>query len=427
VTSFSAVDVITTKRDGGTLSDDAITWLFDAYMKGDVADEQMSSLLMAIFFNGMAPGELRTWTDQMIASGQRLDLSGLSRPTVDKHSTGGVGDKISLILAPLVAACGAAVPQLSGRGLGHTGGTLDKLESIPGWRATLSNEEIRSQLESVGAVICAAGQELAPVDRRLYALRDVTATVESIPLISSSIMSKKIAEGTGALVLDVKVGRGAFIKDPDRARELATTMVGLGAAHGVATIAQLTNMNAPLGRAVGNALEVTESVDVLRGGGPDDVRELTLSLARIMVELVGLDIDPEKKLDDGSAYDVYCQMIHAQGGNSEAKLPIAKFRETVVAPRAGIVQSVDALCVGMAAWRLGAGRAKKEDPVSAAAGLLCLVQEGEEVEAKQPLFELHADDFDHLVRGRDTIKDAYEIGDGPVAPSPLLIERIENN
>ena len=427
MTSFSAVDVITTKRDGGTLSDDAITWLFDAYMKGEVAEEQMSSLLMAIFLNGMAPGELRTWTDQMIASGERLDLSGLSRPTVDKHSTGGVGDKISLILAPLVAACGAAVPQLSGRGLGHTGGTLDKLESIPGWRATLSNDEVRSQLESVGAVICAAGQGLAPVDRRLYALRDVTATVESIPLISSSIMSKKIAEGTGALVLDVKVGRGAFIKDPNQARELATTMVALGTSHGVATTAQLTNMNAPLGRAVGNALEVTESVDVLKGGGPDDIRELTLGLARIMVELVGLDADPEKKLDDGSAYDVYCQMIQAQGGDGEAHLPIAKFRETVVAPRAGIVQSVDALCVGMAAWRLGAGRAKKEDPVSAAAGLLCLVREGEEVEAKQPLFELHADDLEHLVRGRDTIKDAYVIGDEPFTPSPLLIERIEGN
>jgi thymidine phosphorylase len=423
--SFSAVDVITTKRDGGELSDDAITWVLDAYMKGDVADEQMSALLMAIFFKGMAPGELRTWTDQMIASGERLDLSGLSRPTVDKHSTGGVGDKISLILAPLVAACGAAVPQLSGRGLGHTGGTLDKLEAIPGWRATLSNDEIREQLENVGAVICAAGQGLAPVDRRLYALRDVTGTVESIPLISSSIMSKKIAEGTSALVLDVKVGGGAFIKDPGLARQLATTMVELGTAHGVATVAQLTAMNAPLGRAVGNALEVTESVDVLRGAGPHDVRELTLGLARIMVELVGLDVDPEKKLDDGSAYDVYCQMIRAQGGDADAVLPIAKFRETIVAPRRGIVQSVDALCVGIAAWRLGAGRAKKEDPVSAAAGVLCLVKEGDEVDANQPIFELHADDMEHIVRGRTTIGDALVIGDQPVSVSPLLMERIE--
>jgi thymidine phosphorylase len=425
VTTYSAIDVITTKRDGGTLSNDAITWLFDAYMRGEVADEQMSSLLMAIFFNGMAPGELRTWTDRMIASGERLDLTGLSRPTVDKHSTGGVGDKISLILAPLVAACGAAVPQLSGRGLGHTGGTLDKLESIPGWRASLSNDEIRDQLERVGAVICATGEALAPVDRRLYALRDVTATVESIPLISSSIMSKKIAEGTDALVLDVKVGRGAFIKNLDRARELAATMVALGTAHGVATVAQLTNMNAPLGRAVGNALEVIEAVDVLRGAGPDDVRELTLGLARIMVELVGLDVDPETKLDDGSAYNVYCHMIKAQGGDSNAALPIAKYRETVLAPRAGIVQSLDALRIGVAAWRLGAGRARKEDPVSAAAGVLCLVHEGDDVEAKQPLFELHADDLEHLARGRDTVKDAFVLGDQSVTTSALLIERIE--
>ena len=426
MTSFSAIDIITTKRDGATLSDEAITWLFDAYMSGEVADEQMSALLMAIFFNGMAPDELRTWTERMIASGERLDLRGLSRPTVDKHSTGGVGDKISLILAPLVAACGAAVPQLSGRGLGHTGGTLDKLETIPGWRAELSNEQIRRQLESVGAVICAAGQGLAPVDRRLYALRDVTGTVESIALISSSIMSKKIAEGTGALVLDVKVGRGAFIKEPDRARELAQTMVSLGTAHGVATVAQLTSMDAPLGRAVGNALEVTESVEVLKGAGPLDVRELTLGLARIMVELVGLDVDPERKLDDGSAYDVYCRMIRAQGGDCDVTLAVAKFHETIVAPRAGVVTCVDALRVGVAAWRLGAGRARKEDPVSAAAGVMCLVKVGDAVAANQPVFELHADDMEHMALGRSSIESALTVGDEPVAASPLLIERIES-
>jgi thymidine phosphorylase len=425
VTSFSAVDVITTKRDGGVLSDEAIAWLFDAYMRGDVADEQMSALLMAVFFNGMAPDELRTWTQRMIASGERLDLSGLSRPTVDKHSTGGVGDKISLILAPLVAACGAAVPQLSGRGLGHTGGTLDKLETVPGWRAELSNEQIRAQLESVGAVICAAGQGLAPVDRRLYALRDVTGTVESIPLISSSIMSKKIAEGTSALVLDVKVGRGAFIKDPSRARELAQTMVALGTAHGVKTVAQLTTMDAPLGRAVGNAIEVTESVEVLKGAGPADVRELTLGLARIMVELAGLDVDPEERLDDGSAYDVYCRMIRAQGGDGDAALATAKFHETIVAPRAGVVQRVDALAVGVAAWRLGAGRARQEAPGSAAAGVMCLVREGDEVAANEPIFELHADDMEHIVLGRTAIESALDIGEEPVATSPILIERID--
>jgi len=425
VTEFSAVDVITAKRDGATLSDAAIAWVLDAYARGEVADEQMSSLLMAIFFNGMLPGELRRWTDQMIASGERLNLSGLSRPTVDKHSTGGVGDKISLILAPLVAACGAAVPQLSGRGLGHTGGTLDKLEAIPGWRALLSNDQIREQLESVGAVICAAGPGLAPVDRKLYALRDVTGTVESIPLISSSIMSKKIAEGTDALVLDVKVGRGAFIKTVERARELARTMVALGTDHGVSTIAQLTSMNAPLGRAVGNALEVTESVDVLSGGGPEDIRELTVGLARIMVELVGINVDPAVKLDDGSALEVYRRMIRAQGGDPDVMLAIAAQREEVLAPRAGVVTSVDALSVGVTAWRLGAGRARKEDPVSAAAGVLCLVREGDLVARGQPLFELHADDEDHMARGRTTIEAAIVIGDDQVVNEPLLLERVE--
>ena len=358
--SFSAVDIITTKRDGGTLSDEAIEWMLNAYVSGAVADEQVSALLMAIFFQGLDPRELARWTDVMIASGERLDLSRLSRRTVDKHSTGGVGDKISLILTPLVAACGAAMPQLSGRGLGHTGGTLDKLESIPGWRANLSNDEALAQLEEIGAVICAAGAGLAPVDRKLYALRDVTGTVESIPLISSSIMSKKIAEGTEALVLDVKVGRGAFIKTLERARELATTMVDLGTSHGVATVAQLTAMNQPLGVAVGNALEVIESVDVLRGAGPEDVRELTLSLARTMLELVDIHVDPASKLDDGTAYEVYCAMIAAQGGDPSAELRPAAHHHVVTAAHDGIVQSVDALGVGIAAWRLGAGRARKE-------------------------------------------------------------------
>jgi thymidine phosphorylase len=426
VTTFSAVELIATKRDGATLGDDAITWLLAAYARGEVADEQMSSLLMAIFFNGLAPQELRTWTDQMIASGERLDLGGLSRPTVDKHSTGGVGDKISLILAPLVGACGACVPQLSGRGLGHTGGTLDKLESIPGWRASLSNDEIRSQLESVGAVVCAAGAGLAPVDRRLYALRDVTATVESVPLIASSIMSKKIAEGTDALVLDVKVGRGAFIKDLARARELASTMVGLGASHGVATVAQLTAMDAPLGRAVGNAIEVNESVDVLKGAGPSDVRELTLALARIMLELVGLSVDPATRLDDGSAYEVYCRMIRAQGGDPDAVLALGAARETIVASESGTVQSIDALAVGRAAWHLGAGRARKEDAVSAGAGVLCLVVTGDRVSAGQPLFELLADDEDHLESGRAAIANALVVGSSSSAPAPLLIERVDS-
>ncbi|MDH2902660.1 MAG: thymidine phosphorylase [Actinomycetota bacterium] len=420
----SAVDLITTKRDGGALSDEAIEWMLNSYVAGTVADEQVSALLMAIFFQGLSARELNRWTDVMIATGERLDLSRLSRPTVDKHSTGGVGDKISLILAPLVAACGAAVPQLSGRGLGHTGGTLDKLESIPGWRANLSNDEVIEQLDSIGAVICAAGAGLAPVDRKLYALRDVTGTVESIPLISSSIMSKKIAEGTHALVLDVKVGRGAFIKSLDRARELATTMVGLGHSHGVATVAQLTAMNQPLGIAVGNALEVRESVDVLRGAGPEDVRELTLSLARTMLDLVGIDIDPSTKLDDGTAYDVYCRMIEAQGGDPTATLPTSAHHHVVSAPHDGIIQSIDALGVGVAAWRLGAGRARKEDPVSAGAGVMCLVREGDYVVAHQPLFELYADDDEHLQRGMSTIENSVTLGDQAAPVESILIERI---
>jgi thymidine phosphorylase len=422
--SFSIVDIIVTKRDGGVLSDDAIMWALNSYVAGTVADEQVSALLMAVLFRGLNDQELTTWTDTMIASGERLNLSGLSRPTVDKHSTGGVGDKISLILAPLVAACGAAVPQLSGRGLGHTGGTLDKLESIPGWRAVLTNDEVLAQLESVGAVICAAGAGLAPADRKLYALRDVTGTVESIPLISSSIMSKKIAEGTDALVLDVKVGRGAFMKDLDRARQLASTMVRLGTTHGVATVAQLTNMDQPLGVACGNALEVLESIDVLRGGGPKDVRDLTISLATTMLHLVGITADPAAALDDGSAYDTYCAMIEAQGGDSQAELPLGRYRHVVTAAHDGYAQRVDAMAVGLAAWRLGAGRARKEDAVSFGAGVNCLVHEGDAVAAGQPLFELFADDQAHLDLGISSLTQAVTIGDEPVATPPLLLDVI---
>ncbi len=421
---LTAVDVIVTKRDGGALSDEAITWTLDAYDHGEIADEQMAALAMAIVWRGLDTRELRTWTERMIESGERLDLSTLSRPTVDKHSTGGVGDKISLILAPLVASYGAAVPQLSGRGLGHTGGTLDKLESIPGWRAQLTPDEIRRQLEDVGAVICAAGDQLAPVDRKLYALRDVTGTVESIPLIASSIMSKKIAEGTSALVLDVKVGRGAFMGDRDRARELARTMVELGEAHDVRTVAQLTAMDAPLGRSVGNALEVSESLEVLAGGGPHDVREVTLGLARDMLALVGLDADPATHLDDGRALEVFRRMIAAQGGDPDAPLPRATHRDEVLATRDGYVQALDARSVGVAAWRLGAGRARKEDPVSAGAGVLCLVREGQHVSAGEPLFELRADDDDHLARGRAALADAAVIDDEPGELRPLLIERV---
>ncbi|MGA0010970.1 MAG: thymidine phosphorylase [Candidatus Nanopelagicales bacterium] len=393
---YTAVDLIRIKRDGGVLTDGQIDWLIDAYTRGSVHDEQMAAMAMAIYFRGLSEPELVRWTRAMIASGERMDFSSLSRPTVDKHSTGGVGDKITLPLVPIVAACGAAVPQLSGRGLGHTGGTLDKLESIPGWRAHLSNAEMLAILADVGGVICAAGSGLAPADRKLYALRDVTSTVDIIPLIASSIMSKKIAEGTSALVLDVKTGSGAFMSDTARAVELARTMVALGRDDGVRTRALVTAMDVPLGVAAGNALEVAESVDVLAGGGPSDVVELTLLLARHMLELVGIDADPAEAIASGRAMDHWRRMIEAQGGDPDAPLPRARVIETLTADRDGVVTRCDALAIGRAAWRLGAGRATKDDPVSAAAGIEVLAKPGDEVVAGQPLLRLHTDEESRL-------------------------------
>jgi thymidine phosphorylase len=403
-----AVSLIRAKRDGYHLTEPEISWLFEAYARGEVADEQMSALLMAIYFRGLDQAELRAWTAAMIASGDRLDLSAITRPTVDKHSTGGVGDKVSLILAPLVASCGAAVPQLSGRGLGHTGGTLDKLESIPGFRAGLTPAETLAVLASTGCVICAAGSGLAPADRRLYALRDVTGTVESIPLIASSIMSKKIAEGTSALVLDVKVGTGAFMTSREQARELARTMVALGTEHQVRTRALLTRMDTPLGRAVGNAVEVAEAVEALQGHGPPDLMEVTLALARQMLALVGPNAnpnanpgpnpgpnpgaDPAAALADGRALAAYRAMVRAQGGDPDAPLPQAAHTHLVPAPGPGWLTRLDALAVGTAAWRLGAGRARKEDEVSATAGIICLAKPGDRVQAGQPVLELRADE-----------------------------------
>ncbi|MFG2089368.1 thymidine phosphorylase [Spirillospora sp. NPDC048824] len=423
---MDAIDVIRAKRDGGTLTPDQIDWAVDAYTRGGIAEEQMSALAMAILLNGMTRPEVARWTKAMIRSGERMDWSALDRPTTDKHSTGGVGDKITLPLAPLVAACGAAVPQLSGRGLGHTGGTLDKLESIPGWRASLSNAEMLDVLRSAGAVVCAAGGGLAPADRKLYALRDVTGTVESIPLIASSIMSKKIAEGTGALVLDVKVGSGAFMKTVENARELAETMVAIGTDHGLRTTALLTAMDRPLGNAVGNAVEVAESVEVLAGGGPSDVVELTLTLAREMLASAGLSSkDPADALKDGSAMDVWRRMITAQGGDPDAPLPSARETHMVTAPSTGVLTSLDAYGVGVAAWRLGAGRARKEDPVSFGAGIICHAKPGDTVTAGQPLLTLHTDDETRLPRALESLDGAYEIADdGTPSLHPLIIDRI---
>jgi len=421
---MNAVDVIVAKREGGRLSDDQIRWFIAEYTAGKISDEQTAALLMAIVFRGLEPDELATWTDAMIASGERLDLSVVARPTVDKHSTGGVGDKVSLILTPLVAACGAAVPQLSGRGLGHTGGTLDKLEAIPGWRAALSNEEFISILDAEGGVICAAGSVLAPADGKLYALRDVTGTVESIPLIASSIMSKKIAEGTDSLVLDVKVGTGAFMKDRGDAHELAEAMVGLGWAHDVKTTALLTAMDTVLGRAAGNGVEVIESVEVLQGGGPEDLIEVTLTLATEMLRLAGIDEYPDAALEDGRAMDCYRSMIRAQGGDPDAPLPSARETEIVAAPADGFVVRLDAMAVGLAAWRLGAGRALKEDPVSAAAGVICHVKEGESVKAGQPLLELRTDEPERFAAALESLEGGYEISSEPPAPRPLILDRV---
>jgi thymidine phosphorylase len=422
---YEIVELIRLKRDGGTLERDQIDWLIDAYTRGVIADEQMSALAMAIFFRGLAHEELSRWTHAMIASGERLNCSHLSRPTVDKHSTGGVGDKITLPLTPLVAACGAAVPQLAGRGLGHTGGTLDKLESIPGWRASVSQVQMTRQLEAVGAVICAAGLGLAPADRKLYALRDVTGTVESIPLIASSIMSKKIAEGTGALVLDVKVGSGAFMQARRPAVELARAMVELGTAEGVRTVALLTDMSTPLGLTVGNALEVREAVEVLAGGGPPDVVELTVVLAREMLAAAGVDDhDPAEMLASGRAMDVWRAMIRAQGGDPDASLPSARETEVISAATDGVLTELDARAVGEAAWRLGAGRAQQHHDVQAAAGVELHAKLGDVVRSGQPILTLHTDTPERFPRARDALAGGYRIGQHPAERPPLILDRI---
>lgn len=423
---YAVVDLIRHKRDGGRWNPDQVRWIIAAYTAGIVADEQMAALAMAVFFRGLEREELGAWTEAMIASGSRLDYSTLGRPTADKHSTGGVGDKITLPLTPLVAACGVAVPQLSGRGLGHTGGTLDKLDAISGWRSDLPADRVRAQLEDVGGVIVAAGPDLAPADHKLYALRDVTGTVESIPLIASSIMSKKIAEGTDTLVLDVKVGSGAFMKDLASARELARTMVGLGTIAGVRTSALLTDMSTPLGRTVGNALEVRESVEVLAGGGPDDVVELTLALAREMLSGAGVDADPAEALASGRAMDRWRRLVRAQGGDPDAALPVARENDLVRAERDGLLGRVDAFAVGLAAWHLGAGRARKEDTVQAGAGIELHATLGDRVRAGQPLLTLHTDTPERFAAAREALVDALVVTepDGQVTRGPLVLGRV---
>jgi thymidine phosphorylase len=428
VESFDAVDLIHGKRDGRELGTEEIAWLIDAYTRGYVGDEQMAAMAMAIYLNGMSARETRDLTAAMIASGDRMDFSGLGKPTVDKHSTGGVGDKITLALMPLVASFGVAVPQLSGRGLGHTGGTLDKMESIPGWRADLTNDEMLAQLRGPGGVICAAGSGLAPADKKLYALRDETGTVESIPLIASSIMSKKIAEGTGVLVLDVKFGSGSFMGDIERSRELARVMVRLGAEAGVVTSALVTNMNVPLGRAIGNANEVREALEVLSGQGPADVVELTVALAREMLSQAGMpDADVEKALADGRAMDVWRATVTAQGGDPDAPLPRPRHTHTVVATRSGVLVDQQALPFGVAAWRLGAGRARQGDPVQHAAGIDLHAKPGDAVTTGEALFTLGTDEEDRLPRALAALEGAWRIGapgDPVETGGPLIADRI---
>lgn len=427
---FDAPTVIRTKRDGGVLSDAAIDWVIDGYTHGRVADAQMSALLMAIFLRGMTPAEIARWTAAMVDSGERFDFTDLRRDgrplaLVDKHSTGGVGDKITIPLVPVVLACGGAVPQAAGRGLGHTGGTLDKLEAIPGFTAELSKDAIRQQLSGVGAAIFAAG-DLAPADRKIYALRDVTGTTESLPLIASSIMSKKLAEGAGSLVLDVKVGRGAFLKTEAESRELARTMVDLGTAYGVPTRALLTDMDRPLGRAVGNAIEVAESLDVLAGGGPDDVVALTIALAREMLDVAGLDgVDPAQTLADGTAMDCFRQLIAAQGGDPDAPLPMGTHTETVVASRSGVMGDIDAMAVAMAVWRLGAGRAQPGDPVQAGAGLYLHRRSGEPVAAGETLFTLYTETPERLPSALAELDGGWSVDDAAPSQRPVVLDRVE--
>lgn len=425
---FAAVEIISAKRDKGELTDPQIDWIVDAYTRGVVADEQMSALLMSILLNGMNMREISRWTNAMINSGERMNWSALSRKTADKHSTGGVGDKITLPLAPLVAACGGAVPQLSGRGLGHTGGTLDKMESIPGWRASLSSSEMLQVLQDCGAVICAAGADLAPADKKLYALRDVTGTVPAIPLIASSIMSKKIAEGTSALILDVKTGNGAFMSDPLQARELAKTMVELGNRAGVNTRALITAMDVPLGLTAGNALEVRESVEVLAGGGPTDIVELTVIMAREMLDAAGINpsVDPADALKNGAAMDVWRQMVKAQGGDPDAKLPVAKEKHLVTAEASGEIVEMNALKVGISVWRLGAGRSRQGESVQAGAGIEIHAKPGEPIEVGMPLFTLHTDESARFERALEALEGAVRISTTveKVKRLPLIIEKI---
>lgn len=424
-----AVDVIRKKRDGQPLAEDEIDAFVRAATRGEWPDYQLSALLMAVVLRGMDADETAALTGAMARSGERLDWSGVG-VAVDKHSTGGVGDKTSFVLAPVVAACGALVPMISGRGLGHTGGTLDKFESVPGLRVSLSLAEIRATVASVGCVIAGQTPELAPADRVLYALRDVTATVESVPLICASIMSKKLSEGIAGLVMDVKCGRGAFMKTREQARELAEALAAIGNAQGVRTVALLTAMDAPLGRAVGNALEMREVVEVLEGGGPGDVRELSLALAARMVRLAGLAADDadarrlaDDALDSGRAMERFRRMAEAQGGDLSA-LHSAPRRHVVRSDRSGRAAGWHAERLGRAAVALGAGRDRVEDAIDPGVGAMVLARPNDEVRPGDGLLELHYRDGDRLSKALEILAGACPVTDGGVESSALVLETI---
>tara|TARA_Y100001970_G_C14223533_1_gene854133 strand:+ start:37 stop:1308 length:1272 start_codon:yes stop_codon:yes gene_type:complete len=421
---MDVIEIIQTKRNGGTLDKEQIDWFISNFSSGYIADEQTAALAMSIYFNGMETDELTNWTKAMVASGVTLDLDSVGKFTVDKHSTGGVGDKVSLILVPLIASYGLAVPQLSGRGLGHGGGTLDKMESITGWNASLSEKQMLTQLREIGGIIAAANEDINPADRRLYALRDVTHTVDSIPLIASSIISKKIAEGTESLVLDVKTGSGAFMVDFNDARELAKTMVELGENSGMKTVALITSMETVLGKTAGNALEVSESLEVLEGGGPEDLIEVTLALAKEMLELAHVDADPSEMLASGKPREIFEKMVLAQGGDLSKGLPVAEFKKTIKASATGFLSKLDCRSVGIAAWRLGAGRARKEDPVSPTAGVVCLAKPGDHVKTGESVLELHGDKNDCFDYAIEALEGAIEISEVAPPASPLVLDKI---
>ena len=431
--AYTAIELIETKRDGGSLKPEAIEWLIRAYTDGTVTDYQMAAMAMAIFIRGLDAEELAAWTQAMLHSGEVLDLSRITAAKVDKHSTGGVGDKISLPLAPLVASVGVVVPMMSGRGLGHTGGTLDKLESVPGFTTRLESDEFRRILTEHGLVLAGQTEALVPADRKLYALRDATGTVPSLPLIASSIMSKKLAEGLDGLVLDVKTGSGAFMKDLEGSRELARTMVDIGARAGVNTVALISWMGQPLGREVGNANELKEAIDVLRGEGPEDVVELTMTLGEMMLDLAGIEGGRQtlaEAIESGKALQKLTDVVVAQGGDPSAienpdLLPVCPHEAVITAPRDGYVTRCDALTIGVVATRLGAGRERQEDTIDPGVGITLEAKVGDRVQTGQPLARARYSDPARWQAQEPALASAWIIEDTAAEPQPLIVERVE--